>query len=342
MFKRIKKRDGKVVKFDAEKITHAITAAGEATGDFGEKVAKRLTLKTLSLAKDTITDKVPSVEEIQDIVEEVLLSSSYKETAKSYILYREQHSQLRAFATKANIDMVEQYLDKIDWKVNENSNMSFSLQGLNNYISSEIISEYWLNQIYPKYLNDLHKSGDIHVHDLGFLSVYCVGWDLGDLLREGFKGVSGKVESKPPKHFKTALGQMVNFFYTLQGESAGAQAFSSFDTYLAPFVRYDKLTYKQVRQAMQEFVFNINVPTRVGFQTPFTNITMDLEPPKMMEKENIIIGGELQKEKYGDFQKEMDMVNRAFAEVMIEGDAKGRVFSFPIPTYNITPDFDWG
>lgn len=341
MFKRIKKRDGKIVKFDAEKITRAISAAGKETGEISDKIAARLTLKVLSLAEETIKEKTPSVEQIQDIVEEVLLGSAHKETAKAYVIYREQHAQLRSFATKANIDLVENYLKKADWKVKENSNMSFSLQGLNNYISSEIISEYWLNQIYSPKIRELHKSGDFHLHDLGFLSTYCVGWDLADLLREGFRGVEGKIECKPPKHFKTALGQMVNFFYTMQGESAGAQAFSSFDTYLAPFIAYDKLTYPEVKQAMQEFLFNMNVPTRVGFQTPFTNITLDLEAPKIMAEEPVIIGGKIKEKTYDEFQQEMDLLNRAFAEVMLEGDAKGRVFSFPIPTYNITKDFDW-
>ena len=219
--------------------------------------------------------------------------------------------------------------------------MSYSLQGLNNYIAEEITKVYWLNEIYPKEIRDVTLSGDFHIHDLGFLGSYCVGWDLEDLLLVGFKGIAGKIESKPAKHFRTALGQVVNFFYTTQGESAGAQAFSSFDTLLAPFVRYDDLSYEDVRQAMQEFVFNMNVPTRVGFQTPFTNITMDLNVPKMFKDKNVIVGGKPQKDKYGAFQKEMNLINKAFLEVMEEGDAQGRVFTFPIPTYNITKDFDW-
>ena len=241
----------------------------------------------------------------------------------------------------ANIALVDNYLKQLDWQVNENSNMSYSIQGLNNYIASEISKNYWLNKIYPADIRNAHINGDIHIHDLNIISVYCVGWDLKDLLTEGFTGVKGKVESAPAKHFRTALGQVVNFMYTMQGEAAGAQAFSNFDTLLAPFIRYDNLTYEQVKQAMQEFVFNMNVPTRVGFQTPFTNITMDLTVPSYYAEQPVIIGGELMKETYKDFQKEMDMLNKAFFEVMMQGDNSGRVFTFPIPTYNITKDFDW-
>ena len=241
----------------------------------------------------------------------------------------------------SNIALVDNYLKQLDWQVNENSNMSYSIQGLNNYIASEISKNYWLNKIYPADIRNAHINGDIHIHDLNIISVYCVGWDLKDLLTEGFTGVKGKVESAPAKHFRTALGQVVNFMYTMQGEAAGAQAFSNFDTLLAPFIRYDNLTYDQVKQAMQEFVFNMNVPTRVGFQTPFTNITMDLTVPSYYAEQPVIIGGELMEETYKDFQKEMDMLNKAFFEVMMQGDNSGRVFTFPIPTYNITKDFDW-
>ena len=240
-----------------------------------------------------------------------------------------------------NITLVEGYLKQLDWKVNENSNMSYSIQGLNNYIASEVSKNYWLNKIYNEKIRNAHISGDIHIHDLNIISVYCVGWDLKDLLMEGFKGVKGKIESKPPKHFRTALGQIVNFMYTMQGEAAGAQAFSNFDTLLAPFIRYDNLSFEQVKQAMQEFVFNMNVPTRVGFQTPFTNITMDLTVPSYYAEQPVIIGGELMEDTYKEFQPEMDLLNKAFFEVMMEGDASGRVFTFPIPTYNITKDFDW-
>lgn len=241
----------------------------------------------------------------------------------------------------SNLNLVDAYLKQLDWKVNENSNMSYSIQGLNNYIASEISKQYWLNKIYPENIKNAHINGDIHIHDLNIISVYCVGWDLKDLLSEGFTGVKGKVESAPAKHFRTALGQIVNFMYTMQGEAAGAQAFSNFDTLLAPFIRYDNLDYKQVKQAIQEFVFNMNVPTRVGFQTPFTNITMDLNVPSYYAEQPVIIGGELQEATYKEFQKEMDMLNKAFFEVMMDGDNSGRVFTFPIPTYNITKDFDW-
>lgn len=240
-----------------------------------------------------------------------------------------------------NSSLVDSYLKQLDWQVKENSNMSYSIQGLNNYIASEISKKYWLNKIYPEHIKNAHISGDIHIHDLNIISVYCVGWDLKDLLSEGFTGVRGKVESSPARHFRTALGHVVNFMYTMQGEAAGAQAFSNFDTLLAPFIKYDGLSYDQVKQAIQEFVFNMNVPTRVGFQTPFTNITMDLTVPSYYADQPVIIGGELMDETYKEFQAEMDMLNKAFFEVMMEGDSAGRVFTFPIPTYNITKDFDW-
>jgi len=340
MFDTIKKRDGRVVPFDAAKITSAIAKAGHATGEFDEGVASRLMLKALNLAQQ-VASGVPSVEEIQDIVEEILISSPYRLTAKAYIIYRDQHARIREIRDKASVSLVDQYLDKLDWQVNENSNMAFSLQGLNNYVSSEISKIYWLNKIYPTEIRNAHLKGDFHIHDLSMLSVYCVGWDLYDLLLQGFKGAPGKVESQPAKHLRSALGQVVNFFYTLQGEAAGAQAFSNFDTLLAPFIRYDGLDFSQVKQALQEFVFNINVPTRVGFQTPFTNVTLDLKVPSYYVDQGVIIGGEIQDALYGEYQEEVDMFNKAFIEVMVEGDAKGRVFTFPIPTYNITKDFDW-
>ena len=263
------------------------------------------------------------------------------QTAKAYIIYRDQHARIREIVSSADVDLIDRYLDRADWQVNENSNMAYSLQGLNNYVSSEVSKVYWLNKIYPPEIRQAHAEGDFHIHDLGILSVYCVGWDLDDLLMQGFKGAAGKVESKPAKHLASALGQMVNFFYTLQGEAAGAQAFSHFDTFLAPFIRLDRLSYQDVKQALQEFVFNVNVPTRVGFQTPFTNITMDLKIPSMLTDKPIIVGGEYQSQTYGEFQTEAAMLNRAFLEVLSEGDAKGRVFTFPIPTYNITKDFPW-
>ena len=341
MFKTIIKRDGRIVNFDAEKITNAIEKAGAATKEFKRDVAEKFTIKVLNLAYQMFGEKTPTVEQIQDIVEEVLISSPFIKTAKAYIIYREQHSKLREIKSKADVNLVESYLGKMDWEVKENSNMSFSLQGLNNYISSNVSKAYWLNKIYPKEIREAHIQGDLHIHDLGLLSVYCVGWDLNDLLIKGFRGAKGKVASKPAKHFRTILGQIVNFFYTLQGEAAGAQAFSNFDTLLAPFVAYDKLNYTEVKQALQEFVFNVNVPTRVGFQTPFSNVTMDLKIPEYLKNQAVVIGGKMQNSSYGDFQKEADMLNKAFLEVLSEGDADGRVFTFPIPTYNITKDFDW-
>ncbi|MDR2744754.1 MAG: ribonucleoside triphosphate reductase [Desulfovibrio sp.] len=340
-FSAILKRDGRTVDFDAAKITSALLKAGKSTGEFEDREARRLTMRVLSLAKALHLPAVSDVESIQDVVEQILLDSPFRATAKAYILYREQRAQLRRIKTKATTDLMEGYLNKMDWRVRENSNMGFSLQGLNNYISSDITSEYWLNRIYTPVIRQAHTEGDFHLHDLNLLSVYCVGWDLADLLRQGFKGVAGNVESAPPRHFRSALGQLVNFFYTLQGEAAGAQAVSSFDTLLAPFIRYDKLGFKEVKQALQEFVFNINIPTRVGFQTPLTNLTLDMDVPAMLKNTPVIVGGREQDVVYGDFQPEMDMLNQAFAEVMMEGDNKGRVFTFPIPTYNITKDFNW-
>ena len=341
MYNYIKKRDGRKVKFNDRKIMSAIERAGLETGEFAEAEADKLAKKVLARAEKELTEKVPGVEQVQDIVEEVLLSSRYKKTAKAYIIYRDQHKKLREITDAAHLDLMDQYLSRLDWRVNENSNMGYSLQGLNNYIASEVSKTYWLNKVYTPEIGRLHRSGDMHIHDLNLLSVYCVGWDLQDLLRSGFTGVQNKISSKPAKHFRAILGQVVNFFYTLQGEAAGAQAFSNFDTLLAPFIKYDKLSYDEVKQSLQEFVFNVNVPTRVGFQTPFTNITLDLECPSYMQGQPVVIGGELQDTNYGDHQEEMNMFNRALLEVLTEGDASGRVFTFPIPTYNITKDFNW-
>lgn len=286
---------------------------------------------------------IPHVETIQDIIEKTLMEKGFPEVAKAYILYREKRRQAREIgqALVDGINLIEEYIGNEDWRVKENSNMSFSLQGLNFHVSSSIVARYWLEKLYPKEIAEAHREGDFHIHDLGCLSAYCMGWDLYDLLLRGFGGVSGKVESAPPKHFRSALGQIVNFFYTLQGEGAGAQAFSNFDTLLAPFVRWDKLSYPEVKQCMQEFLFNLNVPTRVGFQTPFTNLTFDLKPAKAFANMGVIIGGKPQESVYEEFHKEMSMINRAFCELMMAGDAKGRIFTFPIPTYNITKDFDW-
>lgn len=343
MITKVMKRDGTIVDFDRKKIENAIFKAAKAVGGSDYSIAEKLTDQVIELLEKKFGYSIPHVEDIQDIVEKVLIENGHAKTAKAYILYRKQHQDMREFKNLF-LDIentVDQYIGKMDWRVNENSNMSYSLQGLNNHISTAVISKYWLNKIYPKEVAEAHINGDFHLHDLGVLGVYCCGWDLRDLLLNGFTGVEGKVASKPAKHFRSALGQIVNFFYTLQGEAAGAQAFSNFDTYLAPFIYYDKLTYSDVKQALQEFVFNTNVPTRVGFQSPFTNITLDLVPPSTLKDEPVIIGGQIMDRTYKEFQREMDMFNMAFAEVMMEGDAKGRIFSFPIPTYNITKDFDW-
>jgi len=341
---RIIKRSGRVVPFKHEKITKAVLKAFGDTGEGGQREAERVGKKVAKLLnKNYKKGYIPEIEEVQDMVEKVLMILDFDETAKSYILYRDQHRKVRETtdALKDAIDLVEGYIDESDWEVKENSNMGFSLQGLNNHISSAVSSKYWMNRVYTKNVRDANENEDLHVHDLQMIAAYCCGWDLHDLLIRGFGGVSGKVHSAPPKHFRSALGQAVNFIYTLQGEANGAQAFANFDTLLAPFVYYDKLSYKEVKQAMQEFVFNMNVPTRVGFQTPFSNITMDLQVPSGYKDEAVIIGGKPMKKKYSAFQKEMNMINRAFAEVMSKGDAQNRVFTFPIPTYNITKDFDW-
>ncbi|MCL2134194.1 MAG: ribonucleoside triphosphate reductase [Candidatus Bathyarchaeota archaeon] len=343
MMKFVLKRDSKLEPFDQERITQAIWKAAKAVGGKDKEQAKRVSdAVVIALNKQYGDDGVPTVEEVQDTVEKQLIENGNASTAKAYILYRKQHNDMRELAALlSSADLVDQYLEVEDWRVKENSNMSYSLQGLNNYLSSTVIAKYWIGRIYPENIANAHFSGDIHIHDLGVLGPYCVGWDISDLLLSGFGGVSGKIESKPAKHFRTALGQIVNFFYTLQGEAAGAQAFSNFDTYLAPFIRYDNLTQKDVTQALQEFFFNMNVPTRVGFQTPFTNLTLDLTIPEFMKNEAVIYNGAITKDTYGDMTKEMEMLNIAFAQVMSKGDSKGRVFTFPIPTYNITKDFDW-
>ncbi len=339
----VRKRDGRLTEFDQKRITDAIWKAAKAVGGKDLDLAQKLSDQVTALLFEKFgEDGVPTVEEIQDLVENTLIENGRARTAKAYILYRQQHHELRVMAALlSSDDLVEQYLNVEDWRVKENSNMGYSLQGLNNYLSSTVIANYWLTRIYPPNIGEAHRSGDLHIHDLAVLGPYCVGWDLPDLLLSGFRGVPGKVESSPAKHLSSILGQIVNFFYTLQGEAAGAQAFSNFDTYLAPFIRYDGLGEREVRQAIQEFLFNLNVPTRVGFQAPFTNITMDINTPDFLAKEPVVIGGKIQADVYGDFAEEMELFNSAFADVMYEGDAKGRVFTFPIATYNITDDFDW-
>ncbi|MCL5794785.1 MAG: ribonucleoside triphosphate reductase [Patescibacteria group bacterium] len=340
---RVRKRDGRIVKFDKERITSAIAKAGKASGEFDRKEAARISKLVVDLLQKIYRQEdVPGVEDIQDMVENVLMQVKHYETAKAYILYREQRAQIRDIEHMIDSDkMIHDYLQQKDWRVKENANMNYSLQGLNNYVAATVSAHYWLNRSYPKNIRKAHIGGDFHIHDLQSLAAYCSGWEIKDLLLLGFRGAPGKIESAPPKHFRSALGQIVNFFYTIQGEVAGAIAFSNFDTYLAPFIHYDNLSYKEVKQSLQEFLFNMNVPTRVGFQTPFTNITLDLKVPEIIAKEPVIIGGKLQKEKYGEFQKEMDMFNSAFNECMVNGDALGRVFTFPIPTYNISKKFDW-
>ncbi|MHB1127591.1 MAG: ribonucleoside triphosphate reductase [Bacillota bacterium] len=343
MLKKIIKRDGRVVEFDQERIINAIFKAGRAVGCEDRRLACELSNEVVQILAREFTGGIPSVEDVQDAVERVLIMRGHAKQAKAYILYRKQHEELRDFRhllVNAQ-NMIEEYVSGRDWRVNENSNMNYSLQGLNNHMISAVTSRYWLEKVYPAEVREAHQSGDFHIHDLGLLAPYCCGWNLADLLLQGFGGVAQKIESSPAKHFRTALGQIVNFFYTLQGEAAGAQAFANFDTYLAPFIAQDGLGYREVKQALQEFVFNLNVPTRVGFQTPFVNITMDVAAPKILAQEPVIIGGEYQSARYGEFQKEMDLLNTAFCEVMMAGDARGRIFSFPIPTYNISPDFDW-
>lgn len=341
---KVQKRDGAIVDFDQTRISDAIFKALTATGQGDGKRAKKLSDRVVQILNRRFKkDEVPHVEQIQDIVEEVLILEGLVETAKAYILYREQRRRIREatkFAEEA-VDRIDAYLEKADWEVQENANMAFSLQGLNRFGVSYIIKRYWLNKIYPKEIREANEDCDLHIHNLDTLGPYCAGWDLYDFLLKGFGGAPGKLESKPPKHFQSVLGQVVNFIFTVSGEVAGAVAFSNFDTLLAPFIRYDNLTYKEVKQALQEFLFNMATPTRVGFQCPFSNITLDLKPSPVFAKLPVIIGGEPQKETYEEFAEEMKTFNRAFYEAMLEGDKNGRTFSFPIPTINITRDFPW-
>lgn len=336
------KRNGEEVSFDLKKIEIAIAKAMRASGvEDQNRKSKTISINVLhEIEKSNV--EVTSVEEVQDLVEKAIFDDKNFELLKTYMLYRKKRAESRYHKDLfSDIEVVDKYLIKSDWRVKESANSSYSLQGLNQHISNKITSNYWLSKIYPDVISKAHNNGYFHIHDLGFLSVYCVGWDLRDLLISGFKGVFGKIESNPAKHFRTALGQIVNFFYTMQGEAAGAQAFSNFDTYLSPYIRYDNLDYQSIKQCIQEFLFNLNVPTRVGFQTPFTNITMDLTVPDFMKDEPVIWAGEIQNDTYKDFQEEITLLNKAFAEVMQAGDANGSLFSFPIPTYNITKDFDW-
>ncbi|SCG82412.1 ribonucleoside-triphosphate reductase [Proteiniborus sp. DW1] len=343
MITRIQKRNGDIVDFDVKKIENAIFAAAKSVGGDNRETAERLSKIVVNILTEAHGASIPTVEDIQDIVEKVLIEEGHAKTAKAYILYRKKHEELRE-ARNLFMDaetLIDEYVSLDDWRINENANMGFSLQGLNNHIVESITKKYWLNKIYRKELRDPHIKGDLHIHDLGLLAPYCCGWDLEALLLHGFKGASSKIESSPASHLQSFLGQIVNWLYTLQGEAAGAQAVSSLDTYVAPFIYYDKLSYDEVKRAVRSFVFNLNIPTRVGFQTPFTNITLDITPHPMIKNMEVIIGGKRRDKTYGEFQKEMDMFNKAYCEVMMEGDGAGRSFSFPIPTINITKDFPW-
>lgn len=337
------KRDGTVKDFDISKIAAALEKAGKATGEFDAATANRIThIEVMNrLAQQNIA--TPTIEQIQDAVENALFDTGFRKTLRAYIVYREQRAKARD--TRRSLVDVEssmnEYLQQLDWRVNANANQGYSLGGLILNVSGKVVANYWLNYIYPPEVGIAHRQADIHIHDLDMLSGYCAGWSLKTLLNEGLNGVPGKVEAGAPKHLTSAVGQIVNFLGTMQNEWAGAQAFSSFDTYLAPFIRIDNLDYTEVRQCIQELIYNLNVPSRWGTQTPFTNLTFDWVCPQDLREQHPLIGGEEVEFTYGELQKEMDMINRAYIEVMLEGDAKGRVFTFPIPTYNMTPDFDW-
>lgn len=341
---KIVKRDLTEAKFERAKIYEAILKAGKASGEFEADIAEKMTRQVIDVMSFRFTNlTVPTVEQVQDIVEHCLAVNQYFATAKAYILYREKHKQIRE-NKRTLIDItssVEEYLSGSDWRVKANANQGYSLGGLILNVSGKVIANYWLNHIYEPEIGQAHRNADLHIHDLDMLAGYCAGWSLRTLLHEGLNGVPGKIDSGPPKHLSSAIGQMVNFLGTLQNEWAGAQAFSSFDTYLAPYIRKDAMKYEDVKQCIQEFIYNLNVPSRWGTQTPFTNITLDWVCPEDLREQIPIIAGEEMPFAYGDLQKEMEMINRAYIEVMIEGDAKKRVFTFPIPTYNITPDFDW-
>ena len=341
--KNVTKRDGTLAPFDSTKIYNAISKAGANTKEFGEEESWLLTAQVLKVLKHKFSESLPSIEQIQDVVEQVLISANYFTTAKAYILYRDQRNRTRQ-DKKVVVDVessINEYLEKLDWRINENANQGYSNGGLILNVSGKVTANYWLSHVYPANIGEAHRNGDIHIHDLSMLAAYCAGWSLKNLLHEGFNGVPGKAEAGPAKHLSAAVGQMVNFMGTLQNEWAGAQAFSSVDTYLAPYVRKDKLTYKQVYQSMQELIYNLNVPSRWGSQTPFTNFTFDWVCPDDLRDKHPLIAGVEQDFTYGDLKEEMHMINKAYIEVMMKGDIKGRPFTFPIPTYNMTPDFPW-
>jgi ribonucleoside-triphosphate reductase len=337
------KRDGRRTAFDAAKIRSALLRAGQATGEYGEAEADLLTAQVAKVLIHSLRGAPPDIERIQDIVEQSLIAANHLATARAYIAYRESHKKLRE-DRKTVVDVeasINEYLSRQDWRVNANANQGYSLGGLILNVSGKVVANYWLNHVYPPELGEAHRDGSIHVHDLDMLAGYCAGWSLRTLLHEGLNGVPGKVEAGPPKHMSSAVGQIVNFLGTLQNEWAGAQAFSSFDTYMAPFIRNDAMSYDAVKQCIQELIYNLNVPSRWGTQTPFTNLTFDWTCPEDLREQIPIIGGQEMPFTYGELQVEMDMINRAYIEVMTTGDAKGRVFTFPIPTYNMTPDFPW-
>ena len=337
------KRDGSAKPFDQSKIQKAIEKAGRATGEFGPARAKEITENSVMPFICDLDVPAPHIERIQDAVERALYDRGYFTTLRAYIVYREQHAKVRD-VKKTWVDVessMNEYLEQSDWRVNANANQGYSLGGLILNVSGKVVANYWLNYIYTPAIGRAHRNADFHIHDLDMLSGYCAGWSLRTLITEGFNGVPGKVESAPPKHFSSACGQIVNFLGTMQNEWAGAQAFSSFDTYMAAFIRKDNVPYEEVLQCMQELIYNLNVPSRWGTQTPFTNLTFDWTCPEDLKPQHPIIGGEEMPFTYGELQAEMDMINRAYITVMMQGDAKGRVFTFPIPTYNITPDFDW-
>ncbi len=341
--REVLKRDGRRAPFDANKIRSAILRAGQATGEFGEAEADLLTAQAAKVLIHKYHGTPPGIEGIQDVVEQTLIAANHLETARAYIVYRESHKKLRE-DRKTVVDVeasINEYLSRQDWRVNANANQGYSLGGLILNVSGKVVANYWLNHVYPPELGEAHRDGSIHIHDLDMLAGYCAGWSLRTLLHEGLNGVPGKVEAGPPKHMSSAVGQIVNFLGTLQNEWAGAQAFSSFDTYMAPFIRKDNLPYTQVKQYIQELIYNLNVPSRWGTQTPFTNLTFDWVCPEDLREQVPVVGGVEMPFTYGELQAEMDMINRAYIEVMTTGDAKGRVFTFPIPTYNMTPDFPW-
>jgi len=343
LHREVIKRDGCVVSFDASKIASAIKRAGTASNEFVADQAHKITMQVLSLIEKFPAPQPLSVEQIQDLVESCLFEANYRKTLRAYIVYREQHQKLRV-DNKSLVDVelsMNEYLNRQDWRINANANQGYSLGGLILNVSGKVIANYWLNHVYPPEVGQAHRNADLHIHDLDMLAGYCAGWSLRTLLNEGLNGVPGKVESGPPKHFSSAIGQIVNFLGTLQNEWAGAQAFSSFDTYMAPYVRKDKLDYKDIKQYLQELIYNLNVPSRWGTQTPFTNLTFDWICPEDLREQVPVIAGVEMDFTYGDLQAEMDLINRAYIEVMMAGDAKARVFTFPIPTYNITEDFDW-